>query len=147
MKLSPAAVMWPMGSTTARLMFLPSREPQPNPFNPIHLFQQYAVTAEGYASIAEQLLARPYDLFMVYFEQVDSFSHLFMKHAPPQLEWIPDEDHARFQDVVSEWYAYQDELLGRRLAKIDRETTALFILSDHGFKSGDRRIRVVRREP
>ena len=37
--------------------------------------------------------------------------------------------------------AYQDELLGRLLAKIDLDTTAVFVLSDHGFKSGERRIR------
>ena len=82
------------------------------PETPIHLFQQYAVTAQGYTAIAEKLLAEPYDLFLVYYEQVDSFSHLFMKHAAPKLDWISEEDHARFKDVVHEWYAYQDELLG-----------------------------------
>ncbi len=123
-------------------MFDPARYPQRNPANPIHLFQQYAVTAQGYTAIAEKLLAdRPYDLFMMYFEQVDSFSHLFMKYAPPKLAWIDEAGFARYRDVVSEWYRYQDELLGRVLAKIDLEKTAVFVLSDHGFKSGDRRIR------
>ncbi len=122
--------------------FDPARFPERNPFNPIHLFQQYAVTAQGYTAIAEQLLVeRPWDLFMVYFEQVDSFSHLFMKYVSPQLEWVDDEGFARYRDVVSEWYRYQDELLGRVLAGIDLEETAVFILSDHGFKSGERRIR------
>jgi tetratricopeptide (TPR) repeat protein len=64
-----------------------------------------------------------------------------MKHAAPKLTWVSEEDHTRFKDVVSEWYAYQDELLGRLLDKIDLETTAVFVLSDHGFKSGERRIR------
>ena len=84
-------------------MFDPGRFPQHDPFNPIHLFQQYAVTAQGYTAIAEDLLAnRPYDLFMVYFEQVDSFSHLFMKYAPPKLEWVPEKGFARYSDIVSE---------------------------------------------
>ncbi len=123
-------------------MFDPARFPKRDPTNPIHLFQQYAVTAQGYTAIAEELLSKPScDLFMVYFEQVDSFSHLFMKYAPPKLPWIDEEGFARYQDVVSEWYRYQDELLGRILAKIDLETTAVFVLSDHGFKSGERRIR------
>ena len=62
-----------------------------NPDNPIHLFQMYAATAQGYTAIAEELLAsRPFDLFMMYFEQVDSFSHLFMKYAPPKLAWIDE---------------------------------------------------------
>jgi len=121
--------------------FDPARSAQHDPSNPIHLFQEYAVTAQGYTAIAEDLLTQPYDLFLIYYEQVDSFSHLFMKYAPPKLGWTRPEDAARYQDVVSEWYAYQDELLGRLLTKIDLDTTAVFVLSDHGFKSGERRIR------
>jgi tetratricopeptide (TPR) repeat protein len=121
--------------------FDPARHPKRDPGNPVHLFQQYAVTAQGYTAIAETLLAEPYDLFLLYYEQVDSFSHLFMKHRAPRLEWVNEQDHERFKDVVTEWYTYQDELLGRLLAKIDLDTTAVFLLSDHGFKSGERRIR------
>ncbi len=123
-------------------MFNPARFPERNPLNPIHLFQQYAVTAQGYTGITEELLAeRAWDLFMVYFEQVDSFSHLFMKYAPPKLDWVDEAEFERYKDLVNEWYKYQDELLGRVLAGIDLEETAVFILSDHGFKSGERRIR------
>ncbi len=115
--------------------------PRMNARNPIHLFQQYAATAQGYTAIAEDLLERrDDDLTMVYFEQVDSFSHLFMKYAPPKLEWVGEAEHERYRDVVTEWYRYQDELLGRLLQRIDLETTAVFVLSDHGFKSGERRI-------
>ena len=122
--------------------FDPARFPRADPNNPIHLFQQYAVTAQGYTAIAEQLLSERDDpLTLVYFEQVDSFSHLFMKYAPPRLDWIDEAEFERYRDVVTEWYRYQDELLGRLLAQIDLETTAVFILSDHGFKSGERRIR------
>ncbi|HVS13512.1 MAG TPA: tetratricopeptide repeat protein [Thermoanaerobaculia bacterium] len=125
-----------------QVMFTPARHVQHDPFNPIHLFQQYAVTAEGYTAIAEKLLAeRRFDLFLLYYEQVDSFSHLFMKYAPPRLEWIDEESYERFKDVVTEWYVHQDELLGRVLAQIDLERTAVFVVSDHGFKSGERRIR------
>ena len=123
-------------------MYDPARFPQHDPFNPIHLFQQYAVTAQGYTAIAEELLEnRPYDLFLAYFEQVDSFSHLFMKYAPPKLPWVSEQGFARYHRIVYEWYEYQDELLGRLLEKIDLSTTAVFVLSDHGFKSGERRIR------
>jgi tetratricopeptide (TPR) repeat protein len=64
-----------------------------------------------------------------------------MKYAPPKLPWIDDAGFARYRDTVAEWYIYQDELLGRLLAQIDLDTTAVFVLSDHGFKSGERRIR------
>jgi tetratricopeptide (TPR) repeat protein len=110
--------------------------------DPIQLFKQSAATAQGYTAVAEKLLAdHPYDLVMVYYEQVDSMSHLFMKYAPPKLSWVEEVDFARYRDVVSEWYKYQDELLGRLLDHIDLERTAVFVLSDHGFKSGERRIR------
>ena len=123
-------------------MFDPARYARRDPSNPIHLFQQYAVTAQGYTAIAQHLLAsRPYDLFMLYFEQIDSLSHLFMKYAPPKLPWIDEAAFARYRDTVAEWYIYQDELLGRVLAQVDLDTTAVFVLSDHGFKSGERRIR------
>jgi tetratricopeptide (TPR) repeat protein len=122
--------------------FDPAKFPKHDPDNPIHLFQQYAITAEGYTAIAEKLLSeRDDDLVMLYFEQVDSFSHLFMKYVPPKLAWLDEEDFERYRDVVLEWYRYQDELLGRILEQIDLDETAVFILSDHGFKSGDRRIR------
>ncbi len=125
-----------------RLSFRPARDPGPDPSNPIHLFQMYAATAGGYAAITEDLLSERNDhLTMVYFEQVDSLSHLFMKCAPPRLEWIPESDFARYRDVVDEWYRYQDELLGRLLERVDLETTAVIVVSDHGFKSGERRIR------
>ncbi len=123
-------------------MFDPARFPKRNPFNPIHLFQQYTVTAQGYTAIAEKLLSeRDDDLVLMYFEQVDSFSHLFMKYAPPRREGIDEGEFERYRDVVRNWYLYQDELLGRVLAEIDLETTAVFIVSDHGFKSGERRIK------
>jgi tetratricopeptide (TPR) repeat protein len=143
-QLSPefaARFMHLPGDEFRKRRFDPAQQAQADPTNPVHLFQQYAVTAQGYTAMAESLLARPYDLFLVYFEQVDSLSHLFMKYAPPKLEWVNQEEFERYKDVVTEWYVYQDELLGRLLAKVDLDTTAVFVMSDHGFKSGERRIR------
>lgn len=123
-------------------MYTPARYARHDASDPIHLFQMYAATAQGYTAISEKLLdEEAWDLFMVYFEQVDSLSHLFMKYAPPKLDWVDREGFRRYRDTVAEWYAYQDELLGRVLATIDLDETAVFILSDHGFKTGDRRIR------
>ncbi len=128
--------------TWRRERYDPARNAVRQPFNALHLFQQYAVTAEGYTRIAEETLRDgEFDVALVYFEQVDSFSHLFMKYDPPRLPWVDDTGVARYSRVVREWYRYQDELLGRLLAHIDLETTAVFLVSDHGFKSGERRIR------
>jgi tetratricopeptide (TPR) repeat protein len=125
-----------------REMYTPARYEIHDPHNPIHLFQQYAATAMGYTAIAEKLLAEEsFDLLKVYFEQVDSFSHLFIKYAPPRLPWVDDEGFERYRSVVRRWYEHQDELLGRLLERIDLDTTAVIVVSDHGFKSGERRIR------
>ena len=123
-------------------MFDPARFPEVNPFNPIHLFQQYAATAQGYEAVSHKLLEEnQFDLSMLYFEQVDSFSHLFMKYDPPKLEWVEEAPYDRYKDVVREWYRHQDEIVGRLLERIDLESTAVFVVSDHGFKSSERRIR------
>lgn len=120
----------------------PAVSPRRNPMSPIHLFQQYAVTARGYTDIFRALLAEDaYDLALCYYEQTDSFSHLFMKYQAPKLEWVDARGFERYGRVVRAWYRYQDELLGELLAEIDLDTTAVLIVSDHGFKTGDRRIR------
>ncbi len=126
----------------ARERFDPARSQSPEPFNPIHLFQQYAATATGYTEIGRSLLADDdYDLCLLYFEQVDSLSHLFMKYEPPRLPWAEQRGVDRYSRTVREWYRHQDEILGVLLAEIDLGTTAVFLVSDHGFKTGDRRIR------
>lgn len=122
--------------------FDPAVSSRRNPYSPIHLFQQYAVTARGYTDIFSEFLEEDaYDLALCYFEQTDSFSHLFMKYEEPKLEWVDTRGFERYSRVVREWYRYQDELLGELLEHIDLETTAVVMVSDHGFKTGDRRIR------
>ena len=45
--------------------------------------------------------------------------------APPKLEWVDPEGFERYRDIVYEWYRYQDEILGRLLASIDLDETAV----------------------
>lgn len=125
-----------------RERFNPAVSGRRNPFSPVQLFQQYAVTAQGYTNIAKSFLEEDeYDLALFYYEQTDSFSHLFMKYEEPKLGWVDTRGFERYSRVVREWYRYQDELLGELLERIDLETTAVMIVSDHGFKTGERRIR------
>lgn len=122
-----------------RRSFAPGKGPRPNPSNPIHLFQEYTSTTLGYTAIARKLLAeQDFDLFMVYYEGVDSISHLFMKYAPPRLAWIREPDFEAYKDVVDEYYAFTDEQVGRVLERVD-ESWTVFVVSDHGFRIGDSR--------
>jgi predicted AlkP superfamily phosphohydrolase/phosphomutase/cytochrome c-type biogenesis protein CcmH/NrfG len=76
----------------------------------------------------------------VYFEWVDAVSHLFMLHTPPRAAEVSEEDFARYRDAVEEAYVVQDEILGEIMGKMDAQTV-LMVVSDHGFKSGESRLK------
>jgi tetratricopeptide (TPR) repeat protein len=76
----------------------------------------------------------------VYFEWVDAMSHLFMLHAPPRMDDVSPTEYQRYQDAVEQAYLLQDEILGRIMDAAD-EHTIVAIVSDHGFRSGDVRLR------
>ncbi len=102
------------------------------------LARMYA-TSEYYRRLAVQLQRRyrP-ELLGVYFEWIDACSHLFMEDAPPRRPQVADADFAAFSETVDRCYAYQDEVLADVLAVAD-DRTLVALVSDHGFKSGDRR--------
>ena len=75
----------------------------------------------------------------IYLNGVDGVSHKFWKYdsvdkaIPPDVE-VASDDQMMFGRVLSEYYMYQDDLLGQLLEKVDDKTT-LMIVSDHGFQS------------
>ncbi len=112
-------------------------DPQDPVNNLIHL---YASTLT-FRNIATYLLAsdRP-DVLAVYFEWVDAMSHLFMLHAPPRLSDVPADEFEKFKNAVEQTYLVQDEILGEIMSKMD-DRTVLMVISDHGFRSGDVRLK------
>lgn len=100
----------------------------------------YASTM-SYRNIGLRLLEsdRP-DVLAVYFEWVDAVSHLFMLHTPPRMPDVPESEFEKYKDVVEQAYIIQDEILGDFLDAMDENTT-LFVISDHGFKSGVSRLQ------
>ncbi len=112
-----------------------------DPKDPINnLILMYASTLT-FRNVGLHLLEndRP-DLLAVYFEWVDAISHLFMLHAPPRLPEINEEEYRKFKDAIQQTYVIQDEILGEFMDRMDDETV-LMVISDHGFKSGDSRLR------
>lgn len=98
-------------------------------------------TTRTYENIAMHLLETDDpDVLAVYFELVDATSHLFMLHAPPRMPDIPEEEYARFKDAVVQAYITQDEILGRFMDALG-DDTVLMVISDHGFKEGESRLR------
>ncbi len=112
-----------------------------DPKNPVNNFILIYATASSYFKISKHLYDsdRP-DFFGVYFEIVDAVGHLFMPFAPPKRGDVSDEDYRKFKDAVDETYVFQDRIIGELLERID-DNTVVMIVSDHGFKSGDARLK------
>ena len=80
------------------------------------------------------------DVLAVYFEWVDAMSHLFMLHAPPRMADVPADEYERYHRAVEEAYVLQDRILGQIMDAVD-DKTVVMVISDHGFKSGESRLR------
>jgi len=107
--------------------------------DPISHLRQSLATTRGYTDLTLHLLEEERPRVMsVYYEGCDAMSHLFGKYQAPRLPWISQEDFVAYQDVVTEYWKWQDDLLGELLAKRGPNTTVM-ILSDHGFRQGSER--------
>lgn len=112
-----------------------------DPKDSINTFILLYASTKTFHNIALHLLEkdRP-DVLAVYFEWVDAVSHLFILHAPPKLPDVDEVEYNKFKDAVNEAYVYQDALLGEYIDRLDEETV-LLVISDHGFKAGDSRLK------
>ncbi len=105
-----------------------------------HLRQALA-TAAGYTEVAQRLLQRDRPrFFTIYYEGTDAVQHLFGPCAPPRLPWVAPADHEAFGGVVAAYWSRQDQLLGRLLERRGPRTTVILV-SDHGFRWGDERLK------
>ncbi|HPW18917.1 MAG TPA: alkaline phosphatase family protein, partial [Candidatus Aminicenantes bacterium] len=94
----------------------------------------YANHAEWEAMLRNALAKTPRGLVAIVFETTDSVQHMFFRYldkAHPALEAAPARMSAA---VVEELYKRMDGLVGRVAAELG-ERGALFVMSDHGFKS------------
>ncbi len=108
---------------------------------PVQNLRLLLATAATYREIGTRLYQqRQPDLLGIYFELIDSAGHLFMHYAPPKRDNVSEADFERYGSAIAEAYRYQDEILGELIALAD-ERTAVIVVSDHGFKSGERRPR------
>jgi len=112
-----------------------------DPKDPVNALMHLYASTQTFQRIALHVLDqdRP-DVMAVYFEWVDAVSHLFMLHTPPRAPGVSEEEFARYRDAVEEAYVFQDEILGEIMARMDEETV-LMVISDHGFKSGEARLK------
>lgn len=108
---------------------------------PITHLRQAIATTIGYTDLTLHLLEEERPRFLaVYYEGTDAVEHLFSRHMSPRLPWISEEDHAAYKDVVEAYWRWQDQQLGRLLAQRGPNTTVV-VISDHGFRIGDERLK------
>jgi tetratricopeptide (TPR) repeat protein len=100
-------------------------------------FRTVLASAHTYGAIGLRLFEeRPTDLRVIYFEGPDTASHLFMPFVPPPSAGVPEEKVEWFGRVVTEFYAWQDEWIGRFVERFADDDTTILLSSDHGFKHG-----------
>ena len=73
------------------------------------------------------------------FDAPDRIQHMFWRFREANHPAIPDDQNTiqRHQDTIKDLYCRMDKLVGETQAAVD-ENTALFVMSDHGFKSFQR---------
>ncbi|PYQ10759.1 MAG: hypothetical protein DMH00_10085 [Acidobacteria bacterium] len=105
-------------------------------------FRTVLAATKSYESIAMALGSNGFQAFeAIYFEGIDTTSHLFMPFRPPMRPGVSEVEYRRYSQVVDAFYSFQDSILGKILEKAGAET-GVMILSDHGFKSeSDRPLR------
>jgi tetratricopeptide (TPR) repeat protein len=106
----------------------------------IEEFRTVLAGTRTYGELALRLFReRPTALQAVYFEGLDTTSHLFMQFRPPRLPMVREEQVAWFGAAVDRFYEYQDEWIGRLVGQLGEADVHVVIASDHGFRSGTNR--------
>ena len=107
--------------------------------DPVGLLLKILTATRNYQVAGLEILGRgPFDLTAIYFEGIDLVAHRFQHYRPPRMQMVGSEEYAEFQHVVTAFYVYQDRLLGELVRQAGAGTTVM-VISDHGFKTGDRR--------
>jgi predicted AlkP superfamily phosphohydrolase/phosphomutase/tetratricopeptide (TPR) repeat protein len=110
------------------------------------LTKQIAEAASVHAAATLALEQEEWDFAAIYWDTIDHFCHGFMNFSPPQMKGIKDEEFKLYKHVVDGAYRLMDMMLARIL-QLAGDDCAVFLTSDHGFKSGDLRQRQTPNEP
>jgi len=111
-----------------------------DPDNPLSWFRFTYLVDRVHAEAMERAVGA-YDpqLAMVYFDGIDIASHCFWKyHDPGSFRDVRPEDVRRFGGVVSGYYVYMDEVLGRLVSLFPAGRLTVMIVSDHGHEPNPR---------
>ena len=71
------------------------------------------------------------------FDLTDRIQHMFMRYLDPKHPANKGKNTVSFKNAIENSYKLADDIVGKKLGKID-ESTALIVISDHGFKQFNR---------
>jgi predicted AlkP superfamily phosphohydrolase/phosphomutase len=80
-------------------------------------------------------------LACIVFDLSDRLQHMFFRYLDDDHPANRDKDTSEYRDAVYQMYREMDDLVGKTLEYVD-DDTALFVMSDHGFKQFKRGINV-----
>jgi len=75
------------------------------------------------------------------FDISDRLQHMFYRYLDPTHPANAGRDTVKYHEAVDEMYRRMDTLVGETVAHVDKHT-ALFVLSDHGFKNFRRGVNI-----
>ncbi len=97
-----------------------------------------AQTATVHAVATEVVARDDWDFAAIYYEGLDRFGHEFMEFHPPRMEQVSEDDFAAYRHCIDAAYRFHDMLLDA-LLQLAGPTTAVVLVSDHGYASDHRR--------
>jgi predicted AlkP superfamily phosphohydrolase/phosphomutase len=101
---------------------------------PSFLELTYANHAEWEAMLQNALAKTPRGMVAIVFETTDSIQHMFFRYLDKGHPALKSSPAGMSAAVIEELYKKMDELVGRVASGLDGRS-ALFVMSDHGFKS------------
>ena len=98
------------------------------------LDQAWLIHAERERMFFDALDKTPAGAVVCVFDITDRLQHMFFRHLDPRHPANRGRDD-RHRDAIRKLYLEMDALLGRTMAAVGEDPdTALFVMSDHGFK-------------
>ncbi len=94
--------------------------------------QIYEMTEKRFRVVRHLLKNKPWDFFMFVEMGPDRLHHGFWRYCDPEHRLY--EPGNPYENVLLDYYVFLDKEIGRLLADVDLDSTALFVVSDHGAK-------------
>jgi predicted AlkP superfamily phosphohydrolase/phosphomutase len=75
----------------------------------------------------------PHGLVVCVFDGTDRLQHTFWRDIDERHPARPEQHILDGRDIIGDLYRRMDDLVGKTVAKCDRDDTLLMVISDHGF--------------